>query len=99
MTKGVGSTAAMILIEQGKMDFDTPVQDVLPEFAEIGVLEGWDGDKPKMRAPKVKATARHLATHTSGLEYEFWRARSPNIWPRPSVRRSSPAPRPRCSIR
>jgi CubicO group peptidase (beta-lactamase class C family) len=35
MTKGVGSTAAMILIEQGKMDFDTPVQDVLPEFAEI----------------------------------------------------------------
>ena len=74
MTKGVGSTAAMILIEQGKMDFDTPVQDVLPEFAEIRVLEGWDGDKPKMRAPKVKATARHLATHTSGLEYEFWRA-------------------------
>ena len=74
MTKGVGSTAAMILIEQGKMDFDTPVQDVLPEFAEIRVLEGWDGDTPKMRAPKVKATARHLATHTSGLEYEFWRA-------------------------
>ena len=73
MTKGVGSTAAMILIEQGKMDFDTPVQDVLPEFAEIRVLDGWDGDKPKMRAPKVKATARHLATHTSGLEYEFWR--------------------------
>ena len=74
MTKGVGSTAAMILIEQGKMDFETPVQDVLPEFAEIRVLEGWDGDKPKLRAPKVKATARHLATHTSGLEYEFWRA-------------------------
>jgi methyl acetate hydrolase len=73
MTKGIGSTAAMMLIEQGKMDFNTPVQDVLPEFAEIRVLEGWDGDNPKMRAPKVKATARHLATHTSGLEYEFWR--------------------------
>ncbi len=74
MTKGVGSTAAMILIDQGKMDFDTPVQDVLPEFADIQVLEGWDGDTPRMRAPRVKATARHLATHTSGLEYEFWRA-------------------------
>ena len=48
MTKSVGSTAAMILIEQGKMDFDTPVQDVLPEFAEICVLEGCNGDKPKM---------------------------------------------------
>jgi CubicO group peptidase (beta-lactamase class C family) len=40
MTKGIGSTAAMILIEQGKMSFDTPVQDVLPEFAELRVLEG-----------------------------------------------------------
>ena len=74
MTKAVGSTAAMILIDQGKMDFDTPVQDVLPEFADIQVLDGWDGDTPRMRAPRVKATARHLATHTSGLEYEFWRA-------------------------
>jgi len=73
MTKAVGSTAAMILIDQGKMDFDTPVQEVLPEFADIQVLEGWDGDTPRLRAPKVKATARHLATHTSGLEYEFWR--------------------------
>jgi len=73
MTKAIGSTAAMILIEQGKMDFDTPVQEVLPEFANIQVLDGWDGDKPRLRAPKVKATARHLATHTSGLEYEFWR--------------------------
>jgi methyl acetate hydrolase len=73
MTKGIGSTAAMILIEHGKMSFDTPVQDVLPEFAELRVLEGWDGDNPKMRAPNVKATARHLATHTSGLEYEFYR--------------------------
>jgi len=49
------------------------VQEVLPEFADIQVLDGWDGDKPRLRAPKVKATARHLATHTSGLEYEFWR--------------------------
>jgi len=76
MTKAVGSTAAMILIDRGELDFDTPVEDVLPEFAEIAVLEGWDGDTPRLRAPKVKATARHLATHTSGLEYEFWRAES-----------------------
>jgi CubicO group peptidase (beta-lactamase class C family) len=73
MTKAVGSTAAMILIDQGKMDFDTPVQEVVPEFADIQVLDGWDGDTPRLRAPRVKATARHLATHTSGLEYEFWR--------------------------
>ncbi len=74
MTKAVGSTAAMILIDQGKLDFDTPVQSILPEFADLRVLEGWDGDKPKLRTPKTQCTVRHLATHTSGLEYEFWRA-------------------------
>jgi CubicO group peptidase (beta-lactamase class C family) len=74
MTKALGATAAMILIDRGEMDFDTPVESVLPEFADIRVLEGWDVDTPRLRAPRVKATARHLATHTSGLEYEFWRA-------------------------
>jgi methyl acetate hydrolase len=74
MTKAVGSTAAMILIDRGKLNPDTAVEDILPEFSGIKVLEGFDGDKPVLRAPKVKATVRHLATHTSGLEYEFWNA-------------------------
>jgi methyl acetate hydrolase len=74
MTKAVGSTAAMLLIDRGKLNPDTPVQDILPEFAKMQVLEGFDGDKPLLRAPKTKATVRHLATHTSGLEYEFWNA-------------------------
>ena len=74
MTKAVGSTAAMLLVDRGKLDPDTPVQDILPEFAEIQVLEGFEGDKPVLRAPRTKATARQLATHTSGLEYEFWNA-------------------------
>jgi methyl acetate hydrolase len=74
MTKAVGSTAAMILIDRGKLNPDTAVEHILPEFSGIKVLEGFDGDKPVLRAPKVKATVRHLATHTSGLEYEFWNA-------------------------
>lgn len=78
MTKAVGSTAAMILMDRGQLKPDTPVESVLPEFAQIRLLEGFDGDgKPKLRAPRVKATARHLATHTSGLTYEFWNADMP----------------------
>jgi CubicO group peptidase (beta-lactamase class C family) len=72
MTKAVGSTAAMILIDRGKLNPDTAVEDILPEFAKIQVLDRFDGDKPILRAPKTKATVRNLATHTSGLEYEFW---------------------------
>lgn len=72
MTKAVGSVAAMILVDRGKMSMDTPVADVLPEWNEMQVLDGWDGDTPVLRAPKTVATARNLATHTSGVEYEFW---------------------------
>lgn len=72
MTKAVGATAAMILIDRGQLSMDTPVEEILPQFAEIQLLEGFDGDTPRLRRPKVKATVRHLATHTSGFVYEFW---------------------------
>lgn len=72
MTKAVGSAAAAILIDRGKLDLETPVADILPEWNELKVLEGLKDGKPVMRAPKTRATVRHLATHTSGLEYEFW---------------------------
>lgn len=74
MTKSVGSVAAMILIDRGKLSMDTPVADILPAWKELKVLDRWDGDTPILRAPKSTATVRHLATHTSGLEYEFWNA-------------------------
>ncbi len=74
MTKAVGSTAAMILMDRGKLNPNTPVEEILPEYAKVQVLEGFDGDTPRLRAPRTKATVRHLATHTSGFTYEFWSA-------------------------
>ena len=62
----------MILIDRGKLNPDTPVEEILPQFAEIKLLEGFDGDTPRLRPPKMKATVRHLATHTSGFVYEFF---------------------------
>jgi CubicO group peptidase (beta-lactamase class C family) len=72
MTKAVGSTAAMILIDRGKLSPDTSVEEILPQFADIRFLDGFDGDTPRLRTPKKKATVRQLATHTSGFVYEFW---------------------------
>jgi len=74
MTKAIGSTAAMILIDRGQLSLDTPVGDILPAWNDLQVIDGWDGDSPILRAPRVRATVRHLATHTSGIEYEFWSA-------------------------
>jgi methyl acetate hydrolase len=64
--------AALQLVEQGRLDLDAPVDAYRPEFAEIKVLEGFDGDTPRLRAPASRATVRHLVTHTSGLAYWFW---------------------------
>ena len=72
MTKAVGSTAAMILMDRGKLSPDATVESIVPEFGALKVLEGFGPDGAKMRAQRVKATVRHLATHTSGLVYEFW---------------------------
>ncbi|MBT2321078.1 beta-lactamase family protein [Variovorax paradoxus] len=77
MTKALGSTAAMILIDRGKLDPNATVESILPEFAKIQVLDGFDGDEPRLRAPRSRATIRQLATHTSGLVYEFWNANIP----------------------
>jgi methyl acetate hydrolase len=77
MTKAVGSMAAMILMDRGQLSADATVESIVPEFAELKLLEGFGADGPKLRAPRVKATVRHLATHTSGLTYEFWNTDMP----------------------
>jgi methyl acetate hydrolase len=74
MTKAVGATAAMILVDRGKLSLDTTVEGILPEFRELKLLEGFGPDGPLLRTPRNKATIRNLATHTSGLAYEFWNA-------------------------
>lgn len=72
MSKAVTSTAMMQLVERGQLSLDTPVTDVIPEFGRIQVLEGFDGDTPRLRAPSRPPTVRELASHTSGLAYEIW---------------------------
>src|ERR1700760_4549214 len=41
MTKAVTSVAAMQLVEQGKLDLERPIGDVLPELSAPQVLEGF----------------------------------------------------------
>ncbi|MGQ0573319.1 MAG: serine hydrolase domain-containing protein [Pseudonocardia sp.] len=72
MTKMVCTVAALQQKERGELDFDAPVADYCPAFADLQVLDGWDGDKPILRAPASQATVHQLVTHTSGLGYWFW---------------------------
>jgi CubicO group peptidase (beta-lactamase class C family) len=74
MTKMVATVAALQLVERGQLDLDDTVETYLPEFGELQVLEGFDGDTPRLRAPATRATVRQLVTHTTGLTYWFWNA-------------------------
>lgn len=72
MTKALTSTAALQLVEQGKLDLDSPASKWLPDLGKAQVLEGFDAaGQPKTRAPKQPITLKHLLTHTAGFSYEF----------------------------
>ena len=73
MTKAITSTAAMQLVEQGKLSLDRQIAEVLPELAAPQVLEGFDeAGEPRLRAARRPITLRHLITHTAGLVYDIW---------------------------
>lgn len=71
MTKAVATTGALQLVEQDRLRLDQTVESVLPEFAELEVIEGFERERPILRRPAAKATIRQLMTHTAGLGYSY----------------------------
>jgi methyl acetate hydrolase len=75
MTKAITGTAAMQMVEQGKLALDQPAGEVLPELAAPQVLEGFDDSgKPVLRPARESVTLRRLLTHTAGFVYDTWNA-------------------------
>ena len=82
-TKVITMTAAMQLIEQGKIGLDDPVTKYLPEFAKMEVadhcvLNQWPPQIPTLADPhhpaKTPITLRMLMTMTAGLNYDIGNA-------------------------
>ncbi len=75
MTKAVTTTAALQLVEQGKLTLTEPVGRFLPELAKLDVITGFDdGGKPVLRPAGRPVTLHDLLTHTSGFAYDTWDA-------------------------
>jgi CubicO group peptidase (beta-lactamase class C family) len=73
MTKAITTVAALQLVEQGRLGLDDRVEEFLPQFNKIQVLEGFDSKgEPSLRPAVPPPTLRQLLTHTSGLCYDIW---------------------------
>ena len=73
MTKPVTTLAILMLCEEGKLELDTPLSDVLPGYREPPVLESFDmvTGRYRTREAAQAVTIRQLLSHSSGYGYWF----------------------------
>lgn len=68
MTKPVTAVAAMILVEEGRLSLDDPVEQYLPFFGELQVVSERHPDGSFATEPLAEPIrVRHLLTFTSGI--------------------------------
>jgi CubicO group peptidase (beta-lactamase class C family) len=68
-SKPITATALMMLVDEGKVRLDDPVDRYLPEFREQWVAVERDQGHMVLRRPKQPVTVRHILSHTSGLPF------------------------------
>ena len=68
-TKTVTGVAAMILVDEGKLDLTRPVEEYLPEFKGIQVAEKKPDGSVSVHRPQHPPTVWELMCHASGLAF------------------------------
>ena len=69
MSKPMTVTALMMLVDEGKLKLDDPVEKYLPEFrGQLTTVEKTD-DRVVLKNPIHPITVRNILTHTSGLVF------------------------------
>jgi CubicO group peptidase (beta-lactamase class C family) len=70
MTKPITSTAALMLMEEGRFSLSDPIARFAPEFSEMRVLRSPTGPLDQTDPAKRPITFEDLLTHRSGLSYK-----------------------------
>ena len=72
-TKAITGTAALQLVEDGRLELDAPAKIYAPDIGKLQVLEGFDArGQPRLRPPRRDITTRMLLLHTAGFGYDFF---------------------------
>lgn len=69
MSKPMTATALMMLVDEGKVKLDDPVEHYLPEFRGQMVAVEQDKEHVLLKPPAHPATVRNLLSHTAGLPF------------------------------
>jgi CubicO group peptidase (beta-lactamase class C family) len=67
MNKPITSTALMLLVDEGKVKLDDPVEKYLPEFKNQLRFVEKRGDEIILKKPAKPITVRNILSHTAGL--------------------------------
>jgi CubicO group peptidase (beta-lactamase class C family) len=67
MTKPITALGLMLLVDEGRLAIDDPVEKHLPEFCGQMLVASRTADLVTLKKPARKITLRDLLTHTSGL--------------------------------
>ncbi len=68
-SKAITSTAALVLMEEGRLTLNDPVGKYIPEFNQTTVAVADDKGAVSIVPARRKITIRDLMTHTSGMSY------------------------------
>ena len=71
MTKPITAIAIMMLVDEGRLSVDDPVEKHLLEFKGQLLIESKEGEKIVLKKPARAILIRDLLTHTSGLPGGF----------------------------
>ncbi len=69
-SKPITATALMMLVDEGKVNVDAPVEKYLPEFRGQWLTTEQDGDHLLLKKPAHPITVRNILSHTSGLPFK-----------------------------
>ena len=69
-SKPITATALMILVDEGKVNVDDPVEKYLPEFKGQQVNVSTNTAKPELKPPRHPILVREVLSHTSGLPFK-----------------------------
>jgi len=70
MTKAFTAVAVMILVDEGKLSLDDPIEKHLPEFKNLWVAVESDDSHKLLKRPSSKVTIRQTLCHTSGMAFK-----------------------------